>query len=350
MHSSNTLLTPFQLNDLFTLKNRIVMAPMTRLKADDNFVPTEIMAQYYARRADAGLIVTEGVVIAANGRGHNNVSGLFTAAQVEGWRRVTDAVHMHNGLIFAQIWHVGRVSHSSLFNGERPISASETTMSGRIPRTELTYGTSRAVTQAEIEELIQGYANAAVNAIRAGFDGIEIHGANGYLVDQFLHYDTNRRLDEYGGSIENMARFALDIVKACGDAIGYERVGLRLSPAPYLNEIKPNLKDAEIFAYLLGQLNHLPIAYIHTGNFDDAVVYAELNHMKMSSFIRKYYDGRVIGCGSYTVEAAEEAINKGDFDLIAMGRPFIANPNLVSMLRANEALSPYDVTMLQTLY
>jgi N-ethylmaleimide reductase len=347
MKNPNTMLAKFKLNDLFTLKNRIVMAPMTRLKADDQFVPTEIMAQYYARRADAGLIVTEGVVIAANGRGHNNVAGLFNQAQVDGWRQVTDAVHLHQGVIFAQIWHVGRVSHHSLFSGELP----ETIMSGRIPRTEdLSYGKSRAATKSEIEELIQAYANAAVNAIKAGFDGIELHGANGYLIDQFLHYDTNKRLDEYGGSVENMARFALDVVKSCGDAIGYERVGIRLSPAAYLNEIKTDVRDADVFAYLLTQLNDLPIAYVHTGNFDDAVVYAELNNMTMSRFIRTHYQGYVIGCGSYTADAAEQAISEGDFDLIAMGRPFIANPNLVSMLHTKEQLRAYDASMLQTLY
>jgi N-ethylmaleimide reductase len=193
MKNQNILLNSFKLNNLLTLKNRIVMAPMTRLKADDNFVPTVTMAEYYARRADAGLIVTEGTVIAPNGRTYNNVPGLFTDAQIEGWQRVTDAVHLNKGLIFAQIWHVGRVSHSSLQLGELPISASATLMSGRIARTEnLTFGKSRAATLAEIEELIQGYANAAANAIKAGFDGIEIHGANGYLIDQFLHYDTNK--------------------------------------------------------------------------------------------------------------------------------------------------------------
>jgi N-ethylmaleimide reductase len=351
MKTQSILLDSFKLNNLLTLKNRIVMAPMTRLKADDHYVPTASMAEYYARRADAGLIVTEGTVIAPNGRGYNNVPGLFNEAQIEGWRHVTEAVHFNKGLIFAQIWHVGRVSHPSLQHGELPISASETMMSGRIARTEnLTFGQSRAATLAEIEELIQAYANAATNAIKAGFDGIEIHGANGYLVDQFLHYDTNKRIDEYGGNSENMARFAIDIVKACGEAIGYERVGIRLSPAAYLNEITQDRRDADVFAYLLSQLNYLPIAYVHTGNFNDAVIYAELNNMTMSGFIRTHYKGFVIGCGSYTFEAAEHAVSSGEFDLIALGRPFIANPDLVSMLHAKEELRPYDVSLLQTLY
>jgi N-ethylmaleimide reductase len=351
MKDQSVLFDSFKLNNLLTLKNRIVMAPMTRLKADDNYVPTTTMAEYYARRADAGLIVTEGTVIEPNGRTYNNVPGLFNEAQIKGWRHVTDAVHLNKGLIFAQMWHVGRVSHPSLQHGELPISASETIMSGRIARTDdLSFGKSRAATLAEIEELIDAYAKAATNAIKSGFDGIEIHGANGYLIDQFLHYDTNKRIDEYGGNAENMARFAIDIVKTCGEAIGYERVGIRLSPAAYLNEIIQDPRDADVFSYLLGKLNHLPIAYVHTGNFNDAVVYTELNNMTMSGFIRLHYKGFVIGCGSYTLEAAEHAVSSGEFDLIALGRPFIANPDLLSMLHAKKELRPYDVSMLQTLY
>ena len=206
------------------------------------------------------------------------------------------------------------------------------------------------MTADEIKALIEGYAEAAINAIKAGFDGVEIHGANGYLIDQFLHYDTNKRLDEYGGSVENRARFALEIVKACGEAIGYERVGLRLSPAAYLNEIVADTRDADVFAYLLAALNTIPIAYVHTGNFNDAVTYAELQNMTMSGFIRKHYAGFVIGCGSYTFEMAEQAILRGDFDLIALGRPFIANPDLVSLLQTKAELKSYDASMLQTLY
>ncbi len=351
MKAESRLFENFKLNTLFTLQNRIVMAPMTRLKADDNYVPTQLMVDYYARRADTGLIITEGTVITPMGRGHNNVPGQFEQVQIAGWKKVTDAVHNKGGLIFNQIWHVGRVSHPSLSNGNLPISASATVMTGRIPRMEgLTYGAARAVTREEIADLIAGFAKAAVNARKAGFDGIEIHGANGYLIDQFLHYDTNKRTDEYGGTPENMARFAYEVVKACGEAIGYERVGIRLSPAAYVNEIVGDVKDADVFITLLSQLEQLPIAYVHTGNFNDATHYSELHDLTMSEFVRKHYQGIVIGCGSYTLDTAEMAVENNQVDLVAMGRPFIANPDLISLLLTKAEIKLYDVSMLQTLY
>lgn len=351
MKNENVLFTEYQLNHLFTLKNKILMAPMTRAKADNDLVPTQAMAEYYARRADAGLIITEGTVISPDASGYNNVPGIFNTAQINQWKSVTDAVHKNNGLIFMQIWHVGRVSHPHFLQGKLPISPSATTMTGRIMRSEgLTYGESRAVTLQEIKELINNYAIAAENAIKAGFDGIEIHGANGYLIDQFLHCHTNKRDDEYGGSPENMARFALDVVKACGDAIGYERIGLRLSPGAYLNEIVGEKRDALAFKYLFEKLNHYPIAYVHTGNFNDAQQFAELDNMTMTAFIRFHYHGTVVAAGGYTIETASEGVSQGNFDLVAIGRPFISNPDLITRLRKNDALTHYDANMLSTLY
>jgi N-ethylmaleimide reductase len=247
----NILFTEYPLNKLLTLKNRILMAPMTRCQSDANFVPTPKMIAYYARRADAGLIITEGTIISKDARGHDFVPGIFTPQHVEKWRLITEAVHERGGLIFCQLWHVGRVSHPDFLNGQLPISASETTMTGKISRSHgLVFGKSRAATLADITDLVATYATAAKNARAAGFDGVEIHGANGYLIDQFLHNHTNLRHDQYGGSIENMARFALEIVNACGAEIGMERVAIRLSPGAYLNEIIGEPRDGEVFQWL----------------------------------------------------------------------------------------------------
>ncbi len=351
MTTNNILFSAYQLNTHLTLKNRIVMAPMTRVNATDDHIPTQPMIDYYARRADAGLIITEGTIISQDALGHKRVPGIFNHAQVAEWKKVSDAVHANNGLIFMQIWHVGRVSHPDLLNGRLPVSASETMMSGKVNRSDhLTYGKSRAASLEEIKSLIAAYATAARNAVEAGFDGVEIHGANGYLIDQFLHHDTNKRDDNYGGSPDNMARFALEVVKACGEVIGYERVGLRLSPGAYLNEITGDERDANTFQYLLEQLNQLSIAYVHTGNFNDQQQFKELHGLSMTAFIRMHYKGTVIASGSYTAERAQEGIEQGMFDLVAIGRPFIANPDLITRLRTHAELVNYDASMLRTLY
>jgi N-ethylmaleimide reductase len=349
MHN-HPLLNEFKLNKLFTLKNRILMAPMTRVKATDDLVPTDDMADYYSRRANAGLIITEGTVIRPDALGHKNVPGIFSELQIKHWRKVTDKVHHNNGLIFLQIWHVGRVSHPTLLNGKLPISSSETMMTGKLNRSDLIAGKSRAATLDEINELINCYRDAAINAIKAGFDGIEIHGANGYLIDQFLHYHTNQREDNYGKTPENMARFALEVTHACGQAIGYERVGIRLSPGGYLNEIVGDARDAEVFQYLLEQLNNTQIAYVHTGNFNDTNQFKELNNLSMSDFMRKHYHGKLIACGSYSLESALTSVENNKFDLIAIGRPFIANPDLINKFLYNKPITQYDVSMLNTLY
>lgn len=351
MNDTKTLFGEYRLNSLFTLKNRILMAPMTRVKADADHVPTQAMADYYARRADAGLIITEGTVIGPDALGYNNVPGIYSDAQIREWKNVSNAVHQKNGLIFMQIWHVGRVSHPQFLNGKLPVSPSATVMNGRVSRSEgLTYGESRALTAEEIPVVVQEYKNAAINAIAAGFDGIEIHGANGYLIDQFLHHHTNHRDDNYGGSAENMARFALEVVNACGEAIGYERVGIRLSPGAYLNEIVGDKRDAQVFGFLFDALNQLPIAYVHTGNFNDAKPFEELDNMTMTDFIRFHYHGTVVASGGYTMETATAGIAQGKFDLVAIGRSFISNPDLITRLQKNAPLTSYDASMLATLY
>ena len=349
--NTEILFEKYPLNKLLHLKNKIVMAPMTRAKASTDFTPTLEMADYYARRAEAGLIITEGTVINAEALGCRYVPGIFNENQISHWKKVTDKVHQNNGLIFLQIWHVGRVSHPDFLGGKLPIGPSASVMTGAVYRSPgLTYGSSRAATVTEIKQLIDVYAAAAHNAIQANFDGVEIHGANGYLIDQFLHHHTNQRDDDYGGSAENMARFALDVVKACGETIGYERVGIRLSPGAYLNQIVGDPHDAAVFQSLLKSLNQHPIAYVHTGNFNDTQTFAELNQMTMSKFMRSHYQNTLIGCGSYTAETAVKSILDKTFDLIAFGRSFIANPNLIEVLRNQGELQPYDNRLLDILF
>jgi len=351
MIPQTSLLQAFQLTPNLSLKNRIVMAPLTRSMANTDHTPTLTMAEYYARRAEAGLIISEGTIIRPDGLGYPRIPGIYTQAQIKGWRQVTDAVHEKGGRIFMQIWHVGRVSHPSFLNGQLPLAPSSTQMSGRVWRSPgLSYGKSRAVSQTEIQELVLSFKQAAINAVQAGCDGVEIHGANGYLVDQFLHYATNQRLDDYGGSPENMARFALEVVKACGESIGYEKVGLRLSPGAYVNGMTGDARDNAVFGHLLSQLNTLPIAYIHTGNFDDKVIFAELDNLGMTEFLRRHYQGILIASGSYNFYEAAQGIENRQFDLIAMGRSFIANPDLIERFQTDQPLLGYDVRMLETLY
>ncbi len=345
------LFTPYVIAEGLELKNRIVMAPMTRAMADETQSPSALSVAYYARRAAAGLIITEGTVINPMASGYKSVPGIYTQHQVKQWKKVTDAVHEQDGKIFQQIWHVGRVSHPQFLEGALPVSASATVMKGAIPRSNgLFYGECRALTADEIASLIQDYKQAALNAIEAGFDGVELHGANGYLIDQFLHYNTNLRNDNYGGTPKNMARFALEIIKACGNAIGFNKLAIRLSPGAYLNEIVGDERDADVFAYLLSQLNTLNLAYVHTGNFNDTVKFNELGESTMSTFIRKHYQGTLIAAGSYTPESAASGIKDKNFDLAAFGRPFLANPDYVEKLKQQTPITAYEASMLTTLY
>ena len=252
--------------------------------------------------------------------------------------------------MFLQLWHVGRVSHPDFLNGELPLSASATQMNGKMPRDpERHYGWSRAMSLDDIKQVIDDYATAASNAIKAGFDGVEIHGANGYLVDQFLHHHTNHRDDEYGGDTQRMTRFAIEVTQAVGETVGYDRTAIRLSPAAYINDMKEDPRDTAVQSHLLEQLNDLPIAYIHTGTFDDSVCYESLDGLSMTAFLRQYYQGNLIGCGSYSLESGKTAIEAKQFDLLAIGRPFIANPDLVVRYTSQHDLVTYDAAMLGTL-
>ncbi|MGC0118197.1 alkene reductase [Pseudoalteromonas piscicida] len=336
-----------KLNNTISLNNRILMAPLTRCMADDDLVPTDDMVKYYAKRAKAGLIISEATIIRPDGQGYPNTPGLFTQAQIAGWKKVTDAVHAEGGKMFAQLWHVGRVAHPYFFDGE-VLAPSAIGVEGTVPRMrELTYQIPKVVTQEEITQLVADYAQAAANAIEAGFDGVEIHGANGYLIDQFLHHAANQRTDEYGQTPENMSRFALEVTDAIAERIGADRVGLRVSPGAYFN-MDGDQRDRAVFDYLLKALNSRNLAYLHLGIFDDAMEFDYLGG-SASAYLRSIYKGTLVGVGSYTAESGAEAIQNQQFDLLAIGRPFIANPDYVEKVQAGQAVKEYDESMLATL-
>ncbi len=348
MTTTQTLFQTVELSPELVLQNRIIMAPLTRSMSDDNLVPTEDMAAYYGRRGDAGLIISEATLVAQNGQGYPNTPGLYNEAQVNAWKNVTQRVHDKGGKIFAQLWHTGRVSHSVYLNGETPVSASDVPIFGHVPRTEnLQYETPRAITQTEIKQLISDFRLAAKNAMKAGFDGVEIHGANGYLVDQFLHWHSNRRTDEFGGSVENMARLVFDIIEAVNKEVGVNKIGLRLSPQAYMN-MEHDDRDKLVFDYLLNALNKYPLAYVHTGIFEDAPV----DHLggSVTQYIRKHYRGTVIANGGYDAQTGANVIKQGDADLVAIGRAFIANPDYVEKVKNELPLTQYNEEMLATLY
>ena len=345
---STDLLQPFKLNNSIELQNRILMAPLTRCMADDNLVPTQAMVDYYARRADSGLIISEATIIRPDAQGYPNTPGLFTSEQIQGWKKVTDAVHANGGKIFAQLWHVGRVAHPHFFDGD-VLAPSAIGVEGSVPRMrELTYITPKAATIDDIKGLVADYAKAAENAVEAGFDGVEIHGANGYLIDQFLHFAANERTDQYGQTPENMARFALEVVDGVIAAIGADKTSLRLSPGAYFN-MSEDERDQGVFDYLLTQLNTRKLAYLHGGIFDDSMRFASLGNKTTSEYLREHFSGTLVGVGSYDYDSAKTAINDNKFDLIAIGRPFIANPDYVSKIANNEPLVAYDESMLAEL-
>ncbi|MCL1141788.1 alkene reductase [Shewanella gaetbuli] len=345
---TTTLFQPYPLNTSLTLNNKLLMAPLTRCMADDNLVPTQQIVDYYARRAEAGLIISEATIIRPDGQGYPNTPGLFSAEQIAGWKKVTSAVHENGGKIFAQLWHTGRVAHPHFFGGGDVLSASAVAVEGTVPRMrELEYQTPKAATKEDIDSLVHDYAQAAANAIEAGFDGVEIHGANGYLIDQFLHHDSNRREDEYGQTPENMSRFALEVLDAVVASIGADRTAIRLSPGAYFN-MAGDKRDRDVFDYLLPEIAKRDIAFVHAGIFDDSMEFDYLDGT-VSSYLRKVYPKTLVGVGSYTAESGAQAIESNKFDLLAIGRPFIANPDYVAKVRNQQPLVEYNDAMLAEL-
>ncbi|OEE35974.1 alkene reductase [Vibrio genomosp. F10 str. ZF-129] len=342
------LFEPLSLNNTITLKNRILMAPLTRCMADENLVPTQQMVDYYARRADTGLIISEAIIIRPDGQGYPNTPGLFSEDQISGWKKVTDAVHSNGGKIFAQLWHTGRVAHPHFFDGDFVLAPSAIAVEGSVPRMrELTYTVPKPASGGEIEQLVNDYSQAAENAIEAGFDGVEIHGANGYLIDQFLHYSSNIRDDEFGGTPVNMVRFPLAVIDAITAKIGEDRTALRVSPGAYFN-IDSDDRDRDVFDHLLVELEKRNLAYLHVGIFDDSMTFDYLGG-SASSYLRANYSKTLVGVGSYTAETGSEAIKANKFDLLAIGRPLIANPDYVAKVKSGKEIVTYSDDMLMTL-
>ena len=336
----------------YQLQHRVMLAPLTRMRAaKPSLAPRPLNAEYYAQRATpGGLLIAEASPVMATGFGAPGVPGIYTEAQIAGWREVVDAVHAKGGIIFLQLWHVGRVSHSSFQpGGALPVAPSAVPIPGLKTGTadgkSAPYETPRALTTDEIPGIIKAYRQGAKNALLAGFDGVEVHGANGYLIEQFLQSHTNLRTDQYGGSIENRTRFLVEVTKAVVEVWGADRVGVRLSPYGVANDSREP-EPMPLYTHAIKQLEPLGLAYLHfieprssgTGR-------AEVNHQNVPSamvLFRPLWSGVLITAGGFTGEAAEAAISDGHADGIAFGRIFISNPDLPRRLQRGYPLTPYN--------
>jgi len=333
------LFAPIKLGNI-DLKNRIVMSPMTRSRAIGN-VPNELMAEYYAQRSDAGLIITEGTSPSPNGLGYSRIPGCFSIEQVEGWKKVTTAVHKRGGKIFLQLMHTGRISHTlNLPEGAQIIAPSAIQAKGQMWTDSQQLQDFPIPKQMDDDDLLltlTEYAAAAKHAIDAGFDGVELHGANGYLLEQFISPISNIRTDKYGGSIENRCRFVLEVVAAVAETIGKEKTGIRLSPYGVASDMPHYPEIDETYTYLAEELNKLGIAYLHI--VDHSSMGAPEVPMEIKKVIRTRFKKVLIMSGGYDLERAESDIESGLADLIAFGRPFINNPDLVIRLENKKTLS-----------
>jgi N-ethylmaleimide reductase len=333
------LFTPLQAGAL-TLPNRILMAPLTRCRADQDHVPTPLMAEHYSQRASAGLIIAEATAAMAGCSAFWTEPGIYSDAQVEGWKRVTEAVHAKGGQIMLQIWHGGRACHPLMNNGATPVAPSAIPITNdeiHTPNGKVAHGTPRALEDDEIPTIIAGFKTAAVNAKAAGFDGVEVHGANGYLLDEFLRDGSNKRSGAYGGSIENRARLLLEVLDATIEVWGCDRVGLRVSP---LNSYNSMIDSDPIATYtwLAARLNDYNLAYFHLMRAD----FLGEQSGDIVSPIRSIYRGVLIGNMGYSAEEAEQAIAAGQLDAVAFGVPFLANPDLPERFAKQAELNAPD--------
>ncbi len=345
---TQTLFTPTTLGKL-QLKNRIVMAPMTRSRATGN-VPNELMEKYYALRADAGLIITEGVSPSPNGLGYARIPGLFSDEQVQGWKRVNDAVHAKGGKAFVQLMHTGRVGHpANMQEGSKIVAPSAAALAGDIwtdSKGMQPYPVPTGMTEEDIATAIAEYAQASKNAIAAGFDGVELHAANGYLIDQFLNTAANQRTDRWGGSVENRIRFAVEVAKASAAAISADRIGVRISPYGVFNGVAPDAQMDAIYLRLVEELNAIGLVYIHV--VDHSSMGAPEVSAELKQKIRANFKGKYILSGGYDAARANADLDAQKGDLVAFGRPFISNPDLVSKLQNGIPLTPPDMDTFYT--
>lgn len=340
---TDSLFQPLALGDV-TLNNRVVMAPMTRSRSQQpGNIPTPLMAEYYAQRSGCGLIVSEGTQVSPQGQGYAWTPGMHAPEQVEGWKAVTAAVHAAGGRIFAQLWHVGRISHP-LVNGLQPVGPSAIQAEGAMVFVADEKGARmepvpvpRALDTAEIAQTVADFAQAARNAVAAGFDGVEIHGANGYLIDQFLRSGSNSRTDAYGGSLANRTRFVGEVAQACVDAIGAGRVGVRLSPFLNVNGINDDTPH-DTFLAAASVLSEVGVGYLHLNEESMGNIRGETPE-EFRAALRAAYQGVIIVCGGYTGETARATLATGHVDMIGFGRPYISNPDLAERLRDGVAWS-----------
>jgi N-ethylmaleimide reductase len=330
------LFLPYQLGDI-ELANRLVMAPMTRSRAVERNVPNPIAATYYAQRASAGLIITEATQVSPQGVGYIRTPGVHSAEQVVGWSRITDAVHRADGKIFLQLWHVGRISHPDFQGGALPVAPSAIAAQGQVftAKGPQQMVTPRALALAELPGIVEQFRRGAENAKSAGFDGVELHGANGYLLDQFTRDGSNTRTDDYGGAVENRARLPLEVTKAVIDVWGADRVGYRVSPNGVFNSMSDS-NPIETFSYLAEQLNKLGIVYLHVVDpFADGA-------KRISPVLRRKFDRSYIVNGGFDLDSANAAIRSGEADLVAFGTRFLANPDLPQRYRIEVPLNVAD--------
>jgi N-ethylmaleimide reductase len=332
---------------LVPLSHRVVMAPLTRMRSEQpSDVPGDIMVQYYAQRAsEGGLIISEATPVALTGRGYLGTPGIYNDTHIAGWRKITDAVHAKGGKMFMQLWHVGRTSHVDLTGGATPVSASVTpyesvtfTRNGWVP-----VSPNRALNRSEIPGIVEEFRKAAVRAKAAGFDGVELHAANGYLIDQFLQDGSNKRTDEYGGSPENRARLLLEIVHAVATVWGYNQVAVRIAPSGKWNGMSDSNPTAT-FNYVAKALAPLFLAYLHVvePRIIGSVEAADGLPPVASGTLRQLFNGPIIAAGGFDGKGAEEIVAKGDADLVAFGRHFIANPDLPKRIKLGLPLNPYN--------
>jgi 2,4-dienoyl-CoA reductase-like NADH-dependent reductase (Old Yellow Enzyme family) len=319
----------------FQLRNRVVMAPLTRCRAGAGRVPTALMADYYRQRAGAGLIISEATAVDPMGVGYPDTPGIWSVEQVEGWKQITRAVHEAGGTIVLQLWHVGRISHPIYLNGAAPVAPSAIAAPGHVSlvRPEQAYPIPRALELSEIPGIIAAYRRGAQNAQEAGFDGVELHGANGYLLDQFLQSSTNHRTDEYGGTIENRARLMLEVTDAAISVWGADRVGMHLAPRGDSHGMGDS-NPAATFGYVARELGNRRIAFLCARE--------GLAEPRLGPALKRAFGGVFIANQGFDAESAEREIEAGNADAVAWGKLFIANPDLPTRLRSRSALNPPD--------
>nr|WP_294894962.1 alkene reductase [uncultured Pedobacter sp.] len=345
----NKLFQEYELGNI-KLKNRLVMAPMTRSRAVERNAPNQLMAAYYGQRASAGLIITEGTSPSANGIGYPRIPGMFNQEHVEGWKLTTNEVHARGGKIFLQLMHCGRIAHHlNLPAGAKVLAPSAIQAEGQMYTDAEGLKVNdmpKEMTTAQVFEAIAEYVSSAKLAVEAGFDGVEIHGANGYLIEQFLNPHSNQRQDEFGGSVANRSKFLLSIVRKTIEAIGADKVGIRLSPNGAFNDMKAYDEMEETYHYLAVELNKLKPVYIHL--LDHSAMGSTPLPKKVREDIRKNFEGTLILCGNFDDKSAEKALENNEADLIAFGRPYLSNPDLLERYKSGTELNQPDMDTFYT--